>query len=231
MATEVNGRTFDRIPQFDEKSRAFPIRTLVPTHPVSRTWQAGPVLDQGPDGACVGFSWGAEMLAVPKAVDSVDDAFAFQLYQEAQRFDDFPGEDYEGSSVLGGAKVVRSMGYMPEYRWAFGADDLLLAVGHNGPAVIGINWYDSMFTPNFDGLVTVGGVAVGGHAIMVRGVRLRAPFASEPVFRLRNSWGPGWGVNGDCYVTLSDMRRLLSEEGEACVPTRRNRKPVPVADE
>ncbi len=35
---------------------------------------------------------------------------------------------------------------------------------------------------------------------------------------LHNSWGKDWGVNGRAKMSLRDMQRLLSEQGEACVP-------------
>ena len=51
----------DRIAEFDEASRNFGVRTIIPTaatEPVTKMWDipAGePVLNQGAEGACVGF--------------------------------------------------------------------------------------------------------------------------------------------------------------------------------
>lgn len=217
-----------RLPHFDERSRAYPVMaTLVaPAPPRSYTWSVpAPTLDQGPDGSCVGHAWAHELLARPAAATGVDHTFALErIYWEAQRIDPwdggaYPGGSpfYEGTSVLAGAKVVQGLGAMAEYRWAFSIDELALAIGYKGPAVLGIPWYESMFDPDPDGRVHVAGDVAGGHAILCRGVSMRLQ-----LFRLRNSWGI-WGLNGsgDCLISFDDLDRLLHEGGEACVPMGR----------
>lgn len=211
-------RKLDRLVQFDERSRNFPIRALVPKKPRSYTWSVNIWLDQGQEGACVGFAWAHELAGKPVIYNNVDNAFARErIYKEAQKIDAYPGEDYEGTSVLAGAQVVqKQLKAMDEYRWAFGLDDLWLAVGHAGPAVLGINWYEGMFDADAKGFVHVTGSIAGGHAIVCYGVNQREKF-----FRLHNSWGRNWGINGNCAVTFDDMDRLLHEEGEACIPVKR----------
>jgi hypothetical protein len=223
-------RVLDRVPRFDEKSRNFPITAVLTADqqsPASRVWQAGHVLDQGSEGACVGFGWAAELSAIPAAVRDVDDNFGRAIYHRAQQLDEWEGENYSGSSVLGGAKAVREMGYMPEYRWAFGEEELAVAVSHHGPAVIGVNWYRDMFTADRYGIVRVSGTLAGGHCVMVRGLVLRPRWYTEPLYRIRQSWGGLYAKAGDIYMTRPDMARLLSEDGECCIPTRRNRTPKP----
>lgn len=210
----------DRLVQFDDRSRAYPIRATLQkigkTTPRSYSWACDVWLDQGNEGACVGFSWAHELAAKP-ARNAVTPKLAHDaIYKAAQKIDEWPGEDYDGTSVLAGAKAVAAMGYMKEYRWAFGLDDLVLAVGHAGPAVLGINWYDAMFNTGVDGYVRVGGAIAGGHAILCFGVNVKAKY-----FRLHNSWGRDWGENGNCKVSFDDMDRLLHEGGEACVPVER----------
>lgn len=225
----------DRLPQFDEKSRSFPITAVVTEQaPVrSMTWYCPAWLDQGQEGACVGFSWAHELNALPaKAV--VDDKFAREaIYRAAQKIDEWAGEAYEGTSVLAGAKIVQRLGFIDQYRWAFGVDDLVRAVGYTGPAVIGVPWLSSMFRPRPSGLLEVSRKTsdiAGGHAIMIRGITLRPKIKgepiNEPVFRLRNSWGRDWGADGDCFVKVSDMEWLLDQDGEACIPLGRHRQPV-----
>ncbi len=202
---------------FDQRSRAFGILGAVDRPPRSYTWQATPVvLDQGDVPACVGFSWAGEMGAKPVVIP-VDDARGSALYADAQAIDRAEGRNYDGgATVLAGAKAVKAAGHMDEYRWAFGADQLATAVSWAGPAVIGIPWHQSMFTSDSDGTLHPDGPVVGGHAILVRGysVKLRR-------FTLRNSWGPGFGRGGDCYIGHDDLNALLSAEGDACVPMRR----------
>lgn len=227
----------DRLPEFDERSREFPIRALVTEQaPLrSRGWSCPAWLDQGQEGACVGFSWSHELAAYPVAVKGLDNEFARGVYKDAQRLDEWPGEEYSGTSVLAGAKAVAAKGYLDEYRWAFGVDDALRALGYQGPVVVGIPWYESMFQPRPSGLVEVTPGGGGGHAILVRGVSLKARLQGEggpmAVVRLRNSWGRDWGVDGDCYVRVEDFDALLQAKGDCCVPVVRRDAPAPQADE
>jgi hypothetical protein len=211
-------RTLDRRTSFDPKSLAYPIRTLVANAiPRSFTWARGPQLDQGTEGACVGYGWSGELGARPSVVTGVDNAFARGLYDDARRVDEWPGEAYEGTSVLAGAKVVAARGYIDEYRWAFGLDDLVLAVGHHGPAVLGVNWRNAMFDPDADGTLHVTGPTAGGHCIYLRGVSIK-----HQMGRISNSWGPTWGKDGDAFISFADLAILLADEGEACIPVGRH---------
>ena len=219
----MSGRTFDRRVEFDERSRDYPIRTLVSDELVGRSWPCYARLDQGRNGACVGFAWTHELAAVPAVVPGLNAADAQALYKEAQTLDQWPGEAYEGTSVLAGAKVVQGRGLITEYRWAFGIDDLLRAISHAGPAVVGIPWLDSMFTLGPDGVLDCSGAVSGGHAVLARGLLLKKK--GGPYVRIRNSWGPDWGMRGDALFRVPDLERLLGMDGEACVPVVRRTSP------
>lgn len=209
-------RTFDRLVQFDDRSRGFPVRRLLEGKtPRSYTWRCRAWLDQGSEGACVGFSWTHELGARP-AEWPVDDNLAYRLYQQARRLDDWPGEDYEGTSVIAGAKAAMSNGWIGGYHWAFNVDDLILALGYLGPAVLGLNWHNDMMDPDRNGFVRPTGGIAGGHAILCRGVSLTQGYVT-----LHNSWGPHWGLNGDCRITIEDLATVLADDGEACIPEHR----------
>jgi hypothetical protein len=216
----------DRRVSFDERSRSYPIRALLAPEQIAKprgyTWRVYTHLDQGQEGACVGFAWAQELAARPAVVAGVTNEVAEALYRQARYLDEWPGEDYDGTSVIAGAKAVTGNGYMPEYRWAFGLQDLILAIGYKGPAVLGINWYTGMFDPDSDGLLHVTGQIEGGHAILADSVNVK-----KRLIGLWNSWGPDWSpINGaQAYVGFDDMQRLLDEQGEACVPVQRVRTP------
>jgi hypothetical protein len=169
-----------------------------------------------------------ELAAVPLPVHGLSQRFADALYNRAQQLDEWPGESYEGTSGLGGAKACCERGYYDEYRWAFGADDAMQAISHYGPVVAGIPWLEAMFEPHPSGLLEVDGAEAGGHEILARGHLLRARLKGEGsaplhVVRLRNSWGTGWGAAGDCYMRAEDFDRLLKMGGDVVVPVRRTR--------
>lgn len=218
MTIAPEERTLDWRPFHDPRSRNYPIRTLLAQQsrrPRSYTWPCKLVLDQGREGACVGYAWAHELAASPRAVP-VSDADARQLYRYAQTVDEWPGEAYSGTSVLAGAKAVQVRGHMAEYRWAFGLQDVVDTVGAYGPVVLGIPWTTGMYQPQPDGWVYPTGEVVGGHAIMARGVNLRGGYVL-----LHNSWGPGWGRNGTARIPFEALGELLTERGEACVPVQR----------
>ena len=208
----------DRIPSFDVRSLDYPIRaTFEEKKERSYTWSCTVHLDQGQEGACVGFSIGHDIAARPVAVKSMTATTASSIYLAARHVDEWPGEDYSGTSVLAGFKAATALGYFSEYRWAFGLKDLVLAVGYKGPAVLGINWLEGMSNPDANGYIHATGEIRGGHAILCRGVNVK-----KKRFLLRNSWGRDWGMDGDCYLSFDDMEKLLHASGEACIPVKRH---------
>jgi hypothetical protein len=231
-------RIFDWVSEHDSKSRKYAIRSILKQRDVTKKqtlWQEGIVLDQGSEGACVGFAWTGELLAepeAPRAQPSFDyaNSLAISFYNEAKTIDEWPGEDYEGTSVLAGAKIMQKAGFIGEYRWCFGLNDVRDAVISEGPVVIGIPWFNGMYDTLPGGLVKVSGQPTGGHAILVTGYHPNKRFGnqSHEVFRWRNSWGTDYGVNGSGWIKFKDLEKLLSQNGEACVPMQRE---IPVFNE
>ena len=76
--------------------------------PEEKLWRIGPILDQGEEGACVGYAWRAWMNARPIANDPERQLQARDIYLRAQLVDEFPGREPEmsGTSVRAGAKVM-----------------------------------------------------------------------------------------------------------------------------
>jgi hypothetical protein len=214
----MSERTFDRLPDFDERSRSYPIRALI-GQPARkpRRWRLLERLDQGQEGACVGFGWAHELAALPVKVKQTN-ATARGIYVRAQQLDPWPGEDYEGTSVLAGAKAVRERGHMPEFRWAFGVEDVLDTLSAHGPVVIGVNWYEGMERTDGRGYIAPTGRVRGGHCVVLRGVFREG---GGWVVLGRNSWGKDWGMGGDFKIRQGALARLLDEDGDACVPVVR----------
>lgn len=212
----TTSRTFDRVPSpaghIDYTN--YHVRTLLPAlAPRSYTWTCGTHLDQGSLGSCVGNGFTHDALAKPNPHKGLTETDAVALYHRAQQLDDSPGENYEGTSVLAGAKASAERGWLVQYRWATTVDDIVATVGYVGPVVIGVDWYDGMMDTDAKGYIHATGSVQGGHCILVKGVNVKLKR-----FTLHQSWGTSWGIGGDCYLSFADMAFLLSRQGEAAVP-------------
>lgn len=219
-------RKFDWKARFDNRSKKYPIRGMLWANPrrVDKVWEIGPILDQGREGACVGFGWTAQTLAEPfstppeKLNPRDPEKFALHVYRWAQKIDEWPGENYEGTSVLAGARVLHKLKFISSYSWAFSVDEVIDGILTKGPVVLGIPWYDGMYSAP-GGVVTVKGPKVGGHCILAIGYKVSSPlFNGRPSVVLQNSWGPAWGINGVAEIDVEQLRSLLSQSGEACLP-------------
>lgn len=238
MPRAAHGFGLGRLPAIDPRDANFqmalalaakgidPSGEKLTTAQTSKMWTAGKVLDQGDTPRCVAYAWSGFLEASPVRTKSgglpilagyPSLPFTDGLYFEAQKVDEWPGEDYDGTSVRAGAKVLRGLGRIGSYVWANNAETLRTHVLTVGPAVIGINWYEDMFDADEEGkrpLNVSGGIA-GGHALLVLGYSRQ-----ETAFRLLNSWGESWGAKGRAWLTFSDMQQLLrDEDGEACSAT------------
>lgn len=211
---------------WDERSRAYPIRDILGEAVIrhSQEWACNIWLDQLQEGACVGFACAHEAGAEPVAVQGMTDAIARDIYKRAQKIDEWPGESYEGTSVLAGAKIMQEMKLWSEYRWAFGIDDVIDTLVQHGPVVFGTPWYQSMFAPKADGMMVIEGVAAGGHAYLGR-----IYDHERGRIWIRNSWmkkpdgtGSFWGINGDAWMPIESFDKLLKQGGQAMVPVKRN---------
>ena len=232
----MSNKKLDWISRHDERSREFPVAPLTAGRPRPKAvYWGGPKsrLDQGREGACVGFAWTNELLAQPVVTKLPihPNDFALNLYRSARKVDEWEGEAYAGTSILAGAKVTQMGGFISGYRWAFSIDEVLDALAFMGPVVLGIPWLESMYGTLPGGLVDISGKQVGGHAITATGYGVKSfPVSTlegkrakrtEEVVRWRNSWGKSYGVDGDGYIRVADLEYLLKGHGEACVPMGR----------
>jgi len=180
-------------------------------------------LDQGAEGECVGFGWADFLAAAPKPQtlnlgSGADDEASEPetIYRLAQQYDGSPPDEQSGASVTGGAQAAKSLGHIVSYSWCLnGVSDVVAALRSHGPVVLGTNWLQSMFTPDASGRIHATGAVAGGHCYLAVGVD-----ASGSLIEIRNSWGAGWGVGGNAFLSTSDLGALLAASGEACVPVK-----------
>lgn len=211
------GRT---IVNLDPKSLDYPAKGVLfaASAPlVSKTWRRPPAYDQGGTSQCVAYSAVGLVRTqpltalVPLRVRAT--ALPAPLYQWCQENDEWPGSEpsYFGTSCLAGIKGLQNLGIIPAYRWGFGTEDTLQMLGHHGPVIIGIRWYQGMFSPDLDGFIEPTGPLVGGHAVELHGVNVKEEYVIGT-----NSYGRFWGVSGRFKIRFDTLRTLLKQEGE-CV--------------
>ncbi len=205
----------------DERDRNFPLRIAEPVavEGKKRWWEGGAWLDQGNTGTCVGHGWAHEIEDAPVThPNDVVDPYA--IYDLATVLDPWPDNDHDvngGTSVRAGAQAAQQLGFIGQYLWAFNIDTVIQAILTMGPVVVGTNWYGGMFEPRWDGdraIIEISGAVVGGHCYVLNAVNTTSGW-----FRMKNSWGRGWAKQGHASISIDAMARLLSEEGEACMPT------------
>jgi hypothetical protein len=166
---------------------------------------------------CVGYAWAHWISDGPIVHTGTQPVVSPSLiYYEAQKVDEWVGENYDGTSVRGAAKYLKTTGKITSYYWAFDVNTLVNTVLNLGPVVVGTNWYYNMFYP-VNGVISVGGYYAGGHAYVINGVD-----TVKKQFRIKNSWGQTWGITGHAYISFTDMARLISESGEICLAVENN---------
>lgn len=191
-----------------------------PTPPAAirrQSWNVNHLFDQLQTPHCIGFGgthWG---IADPVNDNwTTDDAHA--LYYRCKMRDGEPNVE-NGSSVRTLAEELQAMGRLANYVWCARVDETGAQQGqavtnwllHQGPVILGTNWYRPMFTPDAKGLIHVGGTNEGGHCYLANGIDL-----DLGLIECVQSWGLSWGVQGHFFLSLADVQRLLDEQGEAC---------------
>ena len=139
-AARFADRTFDARPdRLDLRDLPYrpPLRSLPPRYPgdaavreyLASYVRAGLVLDQGTEGACTGFGLACVvnyLFWVRHRNAAASDAFARvsprMLYELAKRYDEWRGEDYEGSSCRGALKGWHKHGVCAEALWPYPLD-------------------------------------------------------------------------------------------------------------
>ena len=235
----------DWLPKFDTRSLNYKIsqRSDLAVHqPRSRNWRQFYWLNQGNVPGCTGWGECMVMGASPRS-KRVDDLVAMARYHEAQKQDQWVGENYEGSSVLGAMKAGVLAGDFREYWWATRMVELLTGISHHNGMEWGTDWYTGYFYPDSDGFINPTGKVEGGHAYAVNGLtvywqrgfyfaeideRQADPLwwvkyinKHETYFRIDNSWGQRWNKDGSCkvrYEVVEDV--MMPNDSEFALPRK-----------
>lgn len=207
-------RVFDRVALRHPRMIEFPVpstaREFTPLEErvMKRGWRywylRQPWLDQGREGACVGFGIAHGLNAGPfTRKPLLQNADAQQLYIIGKRHDEWTGEEYDGTSVNGGMLAARELGYVSRFEWSFDESNTMTTLLLDGPVVAGVDWTENMLRPDANGFIKATGRFVGGHCVLLVGVNVKKGFVV-----VRNSWGIGWGRSGECKLSLDDLAKL-----------------------
>ena len=206
----------------DTRDQNYLIKNILPQKAPSVTskyWNANEWWgNQGNTPQCVGYAWAHWIEDGPITHGGIPPIISPTLiYKQAQKIDEWAGENYDGTSVRAGAKYLKNNGKISSYLWAYDLNTLINTVLTKGPVVVGTNWYYNMFFPSKSGLIKLGGRLSGGHAYVINGVDTKTK-----LFRIKNSWGKGWGQQGHAFISFTDMTRLIKERGEICLAIENN---------
>ena len=198
-----------------------------------------PILDQGQEGACTGFGLATVIHYLTyhrdytpkngkraKRKKSDKCVSPWMLYKMARRYDEWPGENYSGSSARGAMKAWQKHGVCSDEFWKFDSRNMDVAgwldarerplgayfrvnhkdiiAMHAAIAEVGILYATGMVHEGWDNVAEDGLIAyepgvkeLGGHAFAI------VAYDREG-FWIQNSWGPDWGNQGFARITYDD---------------------------
>jgi hypothetical protein len=173
-----------------------------------RNWEflAEP-LSQGSTNHCVGLSMANFGINLP-IQDFYTNEIGHQFYYMCKELDGEPKAE-NGSYVRTAAKVLKNIGRINAYAFAPDISIIKWWLLNRGPLIIGTIWSDTMFTPNSDNIIEIGGTIVGGHAYLIN------EWTKDNYIGIQNSWGAEWGNNGKAYISSANFDKIFRYGGEA----------------
>lgn len=178
------------------------------TYERSKYWPA-PFFEGGQDKFSVGVAWYHWWLSNRNKIRPLEQPLTpYDFYRAGT------STEYEGSTIRGGARLLREGKHIQGYYWANETAELANYLLNFGPVVVGSSWYEGMMVPDREtGIITKSGEYQGEHAYVVDGINLRTG-----IVRIKNAWGKGWGLEGHGYIDLDEFDELFSSPtAEGCL--------------
>ncbi len=217
------------------------IKNAKPDVPDSRDWNYQPaliqlqdnidppenlhILDQKSEGACTGFALAAAINRMYTLMQQTTRVSPRMLYEMAKRHDEWPGEDYDGSSIRGVIHGWKNMGVCEEGKWPYSVgskgeltikraknarqhtigayyrlkpniSDFHVALNEVGTIIVSAKVHHGWNRPR-NGIIERSDKMEGGHAFAIVGY-------NKEGFWLQNSWGQSWGNNGIALWSYED---------------------------
>jgi hypothetical protein len=222
----------------DERDNQYRMRAMQPllgplvpprTHAYHEPHQR---LNQGTLPHCVAFAGKGFVLAAPIMQDPGYDTTA--IYHLCQDMDEWPGSEYDGTSVRALMKVLTAKHWISGYVWGQSIEEVTTWMNHGfGTVIVGTNWYASMDDVDSKGFIQAPpstATPIGGHAY-----RINWYDAKKDGYLVVNSWGLSWGTlmdhstvvrTGMAYLSRDLLIRLMTEDGEIASATQQKIQPV-----
>lgn len=195
-----------------------------------RKWRV-PVLNQGTEGACTGFGLATVANYLLRRRRKVPDSACVSprmFYEMARRYDEWPGENYSGSSARGAMKGWHKHGICTDKTWPYDEEDRdpcsyptrwseatrrplgayfrvnhkdLVAM-HCALSEVGVLYATSNVHSGWNVPDSKGDIKFEQGSIGMHAFAIVA--FDEFGFWIQNSWGQDWGLQGFGRVTYND---------------------------
>lgn len=194
-----------------------------------------PVLNQGSSSACTGYALATVAYylltrrkgVIPKPGEAEEQVSPWMFYELAKRYDEWEGEEYEGSSARGAIKAWHKHGVCASDLWKYSESNLLtieriqdalkrplgayfrvnhkdIVALHSAITEVGVLYataviHDGWQEPNNKGIIKLKSRTqkLGGHAFVIVGY-------DDSGFWIQNSWGTDWGNDGFAHISYED---------------------------
>jgi len=195
-----------------------------------KQWQV-PILDQGQEGACTGFGLATVvhyLLRRRKVVPDLTEISPRMLYEMAKRYDEWAGEDYDGSSARGAMKGWHKHGICTEELWTYSPTNVdrqltdirsrdavkrplgsyfrvnhkdLVAM-HAAIAEVGILYATATVHAGWNQTTPEGSIPLKDEILGGHAFAIVA--YDDRGFWIQNSWGNTWGLHGFACISYDD---------------------------
>ena len=231
LKTPIHGRVYDVLRDVpDIRDRIYePTLSPLPAHAPSP--QTLHILDQGREGSCTGFALAAvvNLLLRQRPGRGRKTISPHMLYAMARRYDEWPGDKYDGSSLRGALRGFYNNGACEQQFWPTPAvTDLDIAAAKNARNVaLGAYYRLRPILSDYHAAITETGVVyasasvhggwdkpVKGRIEPRAGAQLHA-FAivgyDDEGFLVQNSWGRRWGSDGLAHWAYKDWAANIQD--------------------
>lgn len=183
------------------------------------------ILDQGREGACTGFGLAANINYLKEQRGDDVPVSPRMLYEMAKRHDEWPGENYDGSSIRAAIKGWQNMGVCSEKAWSYNEEqprELTIAAAKEARrTTIGAYYRIQPIIAHFHAALCEVGIIYASakvHSGWLKPRNGRIPFRKKNSgghafaivgydhkgFWVQNSWSTSWGQTGVAHWLYED---------------------------